>query len=219
MMSNENEPARDVDRTRLHGFLQLLTAPNGELPEATPEILAFLKHAAKREEVPVDEVVRLAEHARRRVLADRLKGADVAAARTLGLQLRAKRAEAGIGTGPVASALKLKQSEYQEIEGERKSPLSLSAEVLARIAELFNLSLWELRRSLILSLQGPQVGHRPGLARSEQDDFTDDFLVVAERDLLRETNRAKEPPKESDLALLEQKLADVGQILEARAGD
>ncbi len=200
---------------RLAGFLQLLTTPGGELPDETPEILQFLEHAAAQGAVSASVVERVAEEVRRRLVADRLRSVGELGIRPLGSHLRAKRAAARLEAETVASALELEPAAYRRVEGEHTSPLQLEVPLLARIAELFGLSIRDLGEAMRQALQ-PPARPGPGIARSDEKDFADDVLSVAARDLLRAGRTDQDALDPGDRKLLDEKLAAVQKILEGR---
>lgn len=215
-MSPDDKQPRYPASARLAGFLKLLTTADGDLPEASPEILQFLEHAAAGE-VSDSDLPRVAEEVRRRLIADRLRAVGNPATRPLGVHLRAKRAAARLDPEPVASALGLEEAVYRRIEEERTDPLSLEATILARIAELFSLSIGELRNALRIGLRQPRLRPGRGMARSDRDDFADDMLAVAAQDLVRAGGEDDAPLPQLDRERLEEKVAAVRRLLELRA--
>lgn len=200
---------------RLRGFLQLLTASDGELPQESPEILQFLEHAAAQGEVSASVVERVAEQVRRHLIADRLRAVGESEVRPLGVHLRAKRSAARLEAETVASALELEPAAYKRIEREHTNPLQLDVPLLARIAELFSLSIRDLGESMRRALQPPSRPG-PGIARSDEKDFANDVLSVAARDLLRAGQADQDVLEPGDHKRLDEKLAAVRKILEGR---
>lgn len=211
-MSRNNKNPFGLQPKELKGFLQLLIGAETELPEPTPEIVAYLERVAAREPVNEADSEALAKNLCRALIAERLRSTVADPIRPLGLHLRAKRMAVECEASQIAAALGEEESEYERLEAGRVSPLQVSSQVLARIVRLFGLSITELREAILLFLNSAGTGGI-AFASGSRNNFAEEQVSVAADDLLRAVSDPKEALNRETAALLDAKVSEIKGLL------
>lgn len=213
-MSRERDGRPTLSDEELQGFLQFLFATN-ELPEATPEVLAYLERASAHEQITDDEARQLAKSSILAITAERLQAAHVTPVRPLGIHLSAKRIAAKCSSAQVASALNEDVRGYERLESGERDPLEIPAALLVRVIELFGLRIAELREALLGHLDRGQPRGEFRFARGGTGEFANDQLAIAADDLRNASHPKRVLAKEA-IDLVESKVAEVRALLDNR---
>ena len=215
-MSRDHKNPIGLQPKELEGFLQLLLASEKELPEPTPEIIAYLERTAAREPVDPTAAAKAARNVCRTLIAERLRATVAGPIRPLGLHLRAKRVAAKCEARQIALALGEDELQYERLEAGRVSPLQVSSESLARIVRVFGLSMTELREAIRLFLNPPEAAGGIGFASGGRSNFTEEQVSIAADDLLRAVRDREEGLSEETMTQIDAKMSEVEALL-ARA--